>query len=72
MGAFKMIVYPFGLAIASFFIVVLFAMAVLGVQSSDWADWQNELVGTVGTLIAIGGAVVGLWLAIRSEERVVR
>jgi hypothetical protein len=72
MGTFKMIVYPFGLAIANLMIVVLFGMAVFGVQSADWADWQNELVGTVGTIVGFGGAVFGLWLAIRSEERVVR
>jgi hypothetical protein len=72
MGTFKMIVYPFGLAIASLIIVVLFGMAVFGVQSGDWAEWQNELVGTVGTIVGFAGAVFGLWLAFRSEQRVVR
>jgi hypothetical protein len=42
------------------------------VQSANWAEWQNELVGTVGMIVGFGGAVFGLWLAIRSEERVVR
>jgi hypothetical protein len=72
MGTFKMIVYPFGLSIAGLMITVLFGMALLGVQSADWADWQNELVGTVGTIVGFGGAVFGLWLAIRSEQRAAR
>jgi hypothetical protein len=72
MGSFKMIVYPFGLAIAGLVIVVLFGIVAFGVQSANWAEWQNELVGTVGMIVGFGGAVFGLWLAIRSEERVVR
>ena len=72
MGTFKMIVYPFGLAIAGLMISVLVGMALFGVQSAEWADWQNELVGNVGTVIGLGGAVFGLWLAIRSEQRLVR
>jgi hypothetical protein len=72
MGALKLIVYPLGLAIAGLMIVALFGMAVFGVQSADWAEWQNELVGTVGVIVGLGGGVFGLWLAIRSEERVVR
>lgn len=69
MGSYKMIVYPFGLAVSSMLIVVLFGMAIYGVQSSNWEEWQNELVGTVGTFVGLGAAVIGLWLAIRSEER---
>jgi hypothetical protein len=72
MGTFKMIVYPFGLAIASLMVVVLFGITAFGPHSADWAQWQNELVGTVGTIVGLVGAVFGLWLAIRSEERLVR
>jgi hypothetical protein len=72
MGSYKMILYPFGLAVGSLVIVALFGMAIYGVHSADWEEWQNELVGTVGTFVGLGGAVIGLWVAIRSEERVVR
>jgi hypothetical protein len=68
MGTFKMIVYPFGLAIASLVMVVMFGMALFGVQSADWADWQNDLVSSIGTVAGLAGAVVGLWLAIRAER----
>jgi hypothetical protein len=72
MGTFKMIVYPFGLAIFSLVIVVLFGMALFGVQSAGWDDWQNELVSSIGTVAGLAGAVVGLWLAIRSERRAIQ
>jgi hypothetical protein len=69
MGSYKMIVYPFGLAVGSLYIVVLLGMVIFGMNSTGWEEWQNELVGTVGTLVGLGSAVIGLWLAIRSEER---
>jgi hypothetical protein len=72
MGTFKMILYPFGMAILAMVVVTLFGMAVFGPHSTDWMDWQNELVGTMGTVIAFGSAMFGLWLAIRSEQRVAR
>ena len=72
MGSYRMIVYPFGLAVSSLLIVALFAMAIYGVQSTDWEEWQLELVGTVGSFVGLGAAVIGLWLAIRSEERAAR
>jgi hypothetical protein len=67
-----MIVYPFGLAIFGMFIVTLIGMAIFGMHSTDWADWQNELIGTTGTIFGFVGAVLGLWLAIRFERRVLR
>lgn len=69
MGSFKMIVYPFGLAIAVLAAVTLAGMAVFGIEAAAWDEWQNELVGTVGTAAGLAAAVVGLWLAIRSEGR---
>ena len=47
-------------------------MAPFGLQPNDWPEWQNELVGTIGTIAGFAGAAAGLWLAIRSERRAVR
>jgi hypothetical protein len=68
MGTFKMIVYPFGLAIAALCIVAFVGMALFGSEAADWTEQQQELTSTVGTLAGLAGAVVGLWLAIRSER----
>jgi len=67
-GAFKMIVYPFGFAIGAMFLVSLLSMGLFGVHSADWADWQNEFVISVGTVAGLAGAVIGLWLAIQTER----
>jgi hypothetical protein len=68
MGTFKMIVYPFGLAITALCIVAFFGMALFGADAADWTQQQQELTSTIGTLAGLAGAVVGLWLAIRSER----
>ncbi|HEY3392623.1 MAG TPA: hypothetical protein VGK58_07940 [Lacipirellulaceae bacterium] len=72
MRSYKMIVYPFGLAVGSLYMIVLLGMVMFGLNSADWEKWQNELVGTVGAFVGLAGAVVGLWVAIRSEERAAR
>ena len=72
MGTFKMIVYPFGLATTALCFVMFLGMALFGLQPNDWPEWQNELVGTIGTIAGFTGAAAGLWLAIRSERRAVQ
>ena len=71
MGTFKMIVYPFGLAIIALCVVAFFGMAMFGADAADWTVQQQELTSTIGTLAGLAGAVAGLWLAIRSERHAV-
>jgi hypothetical protein len=44
-------------------------MAAFGPDALLWEEWQNELVGTAGTITGLAGAVFGLWLAIRAEHQ---
>jgi len=71
MGTFKMILYPFGLAITAIIFVSLVGMATFGLHSTDWSNWQNVLVSLVGTVAGLAGAAIGLWLAIRDERRTI-
>jgi membrane associated rhomboid family serine protease len=72
MITFKMISYPLALCIGAVMVVSFLGMAMFGVRSADWADWQNGLVGSIGTAAGLAGAIVGLWLAIRSERRAIQ
>ena len=72
MGTLKMIVYPFGAAVAGLLIVALVGMAAFGVNCVEWQEWQNRMVSVFGTTAGFVGAVTGLYLAIRSDQRPVR
>jgi hypothetical protein len=67
-----MIVYPFGLAAAATCLVMLIGMALFGVETVQWANWQGELVGNIGTIAGLAGAIAGLWMAIRSEHQTIK
>jgi hypothetical protein len=71
MGTFKMIAYPFALAIAALCIVAFLGIALFGIDAADWSEQQQELTSTVGTLAGLASAVAGLWLAIRSERHAI-
>ena len=68
MGTFKMILYPFVFGIGAMCLVTLLGMAMFGLHSTDWSDWQNDLIGSVGTVAGLAAAIAGLWLAIRAER----
>ena len=70
-GTFRMIAYPFGLGIASLCVVMFLGMALFGLEPAEWAEWQNELVGTIGTIVGFAGVVTGVWLAIRAERQAI-
>jgi uncharacterized membrane protein (Fun14 family) len=72
MGTLKMIAYPFGAAIVGMLIVALMAIAAFGVNCVEWQEWQNRMVSEIGTIAGFVGAVIGLYVAIRSEQRLVR
>jgi hypothetical protein len=71
MGTFKMILYPMALCIGAVIAVSFLGMAMFGTHSTDWTNWQTELVNSIGTVAGISGAIVGLWLAIRAERRAI-
>ena len=66
MATLKMIVYPFGAAILGMILAVLVGMSVFGV--TEWHEVQNRIVGALGTIAGLTGAITGLYWAIRSEE----
>ena len=70
MGTLKMIVYPFGAAVVGMILAALVGMTVFGVN--EWQERQNRLVSVFGTIAGFAGAITGLYLAIRSEERTLR
>jgi threonine/homoserine/homoserine lactone efflux protein len=72
MGILKMITYPFGATLVGMLTVVLAAMAMFGANYADWQEWQNRMVGEIGTIAGFVGAVTGLYIAIRSEQRAAR
>jgi hypothetical protein len=69
MGTYKMIVYPFALCIGAIIAVAFVGMAMFGLHSDAWMEWQYKLVNSVGTVAGLACATFGLWLAIRSERR---
>ena len=71
MGVFKVILYPFGLAFAALCLVMLLGMAAFGTEPKLWAEWQNQLVSSVGTVAGVAGTLIGTWLAIRADRRAI-
>jgi len=71
MGAWKLVVYPFGLAVVGMTLVDLIGIALFGANGREWLDWQNQAVSTFGLATGLAGAIGGLYLAIRSHARLV-
>lgn len=65
----KVIGYAFGVSIGASLAVLLAGAGVFGLQLDQWTEWEGRLVGAVGTIAAIVGAVVGLWLALRAQRK---
>lgn len=65
----KAIGYASGASVAASLIVLLVGMCVFGFELAKWAEWQGRIAGVVGTLAGVAGAVIGLWLALRTESR---
>ena len=49
-------------------IVLLVAMCLFGFRHAEWAEWQGVIVGLVGTITGIAGAVVGLQIVLRPVD----
>jgi hypothetical protein len=43
--------------------IMLVGACVFGVQFDSWTESEGRLVGAVGTILGVGSAVVGLYLA---------
>ena len=69
MNAFKLILYPYAGAFAALGITMLLGTAAFGTDLKHWAQWQNQLVSTNGTILGILGAFIGAWLAVRPTGR---
>lgn len=64
----KIIGYSAGAAVVFSFVQILIGMLLFGSQFAQWSEWQGRIVGTFGTTAGIGGAVVGLLFALRTER----
>jgi hypothetical protein len=65
----KAIGYAFGASVVASFATLLVGACLFGFQFADWTEWEGGLLGLVGTIAGIGGAVVGLRLAACGERR---
>ena len=56
--------YAVVVSLLASFGVVLIGSLLFGFQVSRWAEWQGILVGLIGTVAGIAGAVVGCRMAL--------
>lgn len=64
----KIIGYSGGAAVVFSSVQILIGMLLFGAHFAQWSEWQGGIVSTVGTAAGIGGAVVGLLLALHTER----
>jgi len=62
----KAIGYAFGASVAASLSVLLVGVCLFGFRFTDWAEWEGRIVGLVGTVAGVAGAVVGLKMALRA------
>lgn len=72
MSTWKMIVYPFGAAVAASAGVLLAGACVFGWGLAEWTEWEGRIVGVIGTIAGAAGAAVGLAMALRAERRALK
>jgi len=65
----KAIGYAFGVSVAASLAVLLVGACMFGFQLARWAEWQGGLLGAVGTIAGVAGAVIGLRMASRAEQQ---
>lgn len=53
--------------LASFGVLVIGGL-LFGFQASRWAEWQGILVGVIGTMAGIAGAVIGCRMAMHKDS----
>ena len=67
-GVLKVISYSFGASVAASLSVLLIGACAFGFQLAEWAEWEGRFVGLVGTVAGIAGAVLGLKMALRTQQ----
>jgi len=65
----KAIGYAFGAAVVASLGVLLVGACLFGFRFAEWAEWEGRIVGLLGTMAGIAGAVVGLKMALRAPQR---
>jgi hypothetical protein len=65
----KAFAYAFSAAIIASCGVLLAGACVFGFEFARWEEWEGRVVGAVATTAGVGGAIVGLLLALRSAGR---
>ena len=63
----KTIGYSAAWALGASFGVLIVGTVAFGFPLDRWTEWQGELVGIVGTLAGVGGALLGFRLG-HSDE----
>lgn len=66
----KLTAWASAVAVAASLGVLLVAACLFGFRLAEWPEWQGRVVGVIGTLAGIAGAVGGLRIALRAERRV--
>jgi uncharacterized membrane protein YjfL (UPF0719 family) len=65
----KAIGYAFAASISASLLLLFIGMCLFGFQLTHWAEWQGRIAGVVATVAGIGGAMIGLQMALRPERR---
>lgn len=64
----KAIEYAFVASVVASFGVLLVGACVFGFRFTQWAEWEGRLVGVVGMIGGVAGAVVGLRMALHPKQ----
>lgn len=72
MAIWKIIIYPFGLALLGFLLVSCAATLTFGSDPREWFDWQNHLASALGAGIGMAGFVGGMYIAMKAVARLVQ
>ena len=68
MSTLKVIGYTFAVSVAASLAALLVGACLFGFQLAHWTEWQGRLLGVVGTIAGVAGAVIGLRMALRIER----
>ena len=71
-GALRRIEYGVIGAVGASLGVLLIGACLFGFQFVQWAEWEGGLVGILGTVAGIAGAVIGSRISKRGEQRRLR
>ena len=63
------ITYAFVCSILASFSVVAVAGLFFGFQISQWSEWQGRLVGVIGSMAGIAGALFGVFTVLDHPGR---